>query len=415
MPSLNQGGFIEASVRSVLDQDYPDVELLVIDGGSTDSTLSTLEALLAHYGHRLRWVSERDAGPANAINKALRSVRGDIVGWLNSDDLYTPGAISRAAACLAKYPDSLMVYGEAEHVDAAGEPLGRYPTLPPSAGIEAFHTGCFICQPSVFVRRRMFEKTSYLDEALKTAFDFDLWLRCFKLFPSRISHLGDVQARSRLHAGGITLTQRRKVALEGIALIAKHVGPPQAHWFWTYVDEVCSSYPFMSTVTDLRADVMKLAEQARPYFDKQTMATITAALDNDARLKTALPGMFAQIHPDGWAGEELRVRLRRPPAVGGSSMRIHCLHEALADEPLRLTLRSSWGWEHSMNVEARGPFEIRVDVPETRAGDGLVVLVTTHNPVRPRDVDSASTDGRRLAFKVRALQCGAAGAQPPGI
>ncbi|MEO5669708.1 MAG: glycosyltransferase family 2 protein [Ramlibacter sp.] len=406
MPSLNQAGFIEASIRSVLDQDYPNLELLVIDGGSTDSTLQRLQYLFAEYGNRLRWVSKRDSGPANAINKALRAVRGDIVGWLNSDDLYAPGAVARAAGFFAAKPDMLMAYGEAEHIDANGKSLGRYPTQPPTATIEAFHGGCFICQPTVFVRRALFEKTSYLDEGLKTAFDFDLWLRCFRQFPTRIGHLDEVQARSRLHDGSITLLQRRHVALEGISLLAKYVGAPRPHWFWTYLDELCATYPLVGSVTDINADVTHLLEQVTPHFDSETMGALKTALAQDARLRIALPGVFADVHPDGWAGETLAVRMKRPPASGGSCLRLHCLNEPLIGTTLDLAVQTSWGEEQFLTV-APGTFEIRVGIPDVHAGDSLVVMVKTKNPFIPREVEAGSTDGRKLAFKVTSMYCGA--------
>src|SRR5438046_412946 len=90
-----QGSIARFAIRNVLEQDYQPLELVVVDGGSTDETLLRLEALLAVFGSRLRWVSEKDSGPANAINKALKMARGKIIGWLNSDDLYAPGAVSR--------------------------------------------------------------------------------------------------------------------------------------------------------------------------------------------------------------------------------------------------------------------------------------------------------------------------------
>src|SRR6266404_5934316 len=118
MPSLNQIDFVEIAVRSVLEQRNVSLELIIADGGSVDGTLGILEKLLIEFAPRIRWVSAGDAGPANAINKALQLSRGHIIGWLNADDIYAPNAISLAVRTLAADPSLMMVYGEAEHVDA---------------------------------------------------------------------------------------------------------------------------------------------------------------------------------------------------------------------------------------------------------------------------------------------------------
>ncbi len=149
MPSFNQAAFITASVQSVLSQSYANLELIVADGGSGDGTQALLASLQAQDA-RLHWVSEPDAGPADALNKALRSVRGTVIGWLNSDDVYIPGAVQRAVQALANSPDLMMVYGHAEHIDADGKVLGAYPTVAPPPPISQFAKGCFICQPTVF-------------------------------------------------------------------------------------------------------------------------------------------------------------------------------------------------------------------------------------------------------------------------
>src|SRR5688572_3449685 len=115
-PSLNQGRFIEDTVKSVLGQDYSPIEYLVVDGGSTDGTL----AVLRRYDGALRLISEPDSGQAAAINKGLRATSGEILGWLNSDDVYEPSAVSAAVAYLREHPETAMVYGDASHIDAAG-------------------------------------------------------------------------------------------------------------------------------------------------------------------------------------------------------------------------------------------------------------------------------------------------------
>lgn len=125
-PSYNQGRYIEETILSVLNQDYPRVEYLVMDGDSTDNT----REILAKYGTRLTWSSERDGGQADAINTGFRAATGDIFGWINSDDTYLPGALSKIVRYFQTHPDIDLVYGEGHLVDADGVILDRYPTEP---------------------------------------------------------------------------------------------------------------------------------------------------------------------------------------------------------------------------------------------------------------------------------------------
>jgi glycosyltransferase involved in cell wall biosynthesis len=403
MPSFNQAAFIEESVRSVLRQDYQPLELIVMDGGSTDSTLNRLESLQGEFGCRLRWISERDSGPANAINKAFKLARGEFIGWLNSDDLYTPGAAATAARHLAANPDTLMVYGEGQHIDAQGLPLGRYPTRPPSASIQAFHDGCYICQPTVFLRREVFDAIGYLDESLGTAFDFDFWLRIFRRFPERIAYLDRLQACSRLHGDCITQRQRRQVAVEGVRLLARHVSKPRPHWLLTYRDEACASYPFNSgPVFDLRRHMAEIIAEVEDCFDSEALTWLSAEMARDARLKLALPGVFASVYPDGWAPANLALRLRGLPA-GCTSISVKGLHAWPVFFPLYLTVSTSWGDEQRITIDKPGPFELRIPLPNGLPGESATVLIASKDTFVPRLVEPESTDGRQLAFKLEAL------------
>jgi hypothetical protein len=405
MPSFNQAGFIEDAARSALGQDYRPLELVVMDGGSTDGTLHRLEALLGEFGGRLRWVSERDRGPAHAVNKALELARGEFIGWLNSDDLYAPGAVSAAVRHLAANPDTLMVYGEGEHIDAAGKPLGRYPTRPPSATIQAFHDGCFICQPTAFLRRAAFDALGGLDESLATAFDFELWLRMFRRFPGRVAHLDRVQAFSRLHGGSITHQQRRQVALEGVRVLARHAGAPRLHWLLTYREEVCASYPFGGELGGLRQHLAETAAEVADCFDAESLLRLSVEMAGDARLRLALPGVFAGVYADGWAPPALALRLRGLPA-GCASIRLDCLHAWPVFFPLSLAVKTSWGSEDRVTVAKPGPFELAIPLPGGPPGGNATVLIIAKDTFVPRREDPDSADGRRLAFKVEALRLG---------
>jgi len=190
-PSLNQGRFIGDAVRSVLGQDYPRIEYLVVDGGSTDGTL----AVLAGHDGAVRWISEPDNGQAAAINKGFRLASGEVLAWLNSDDLYEPQAISAAVAYLQAHPDTAMVYGDATHVDAEDVEIGPCAYVGPFDLDRLVHESDYIVQPAAFFRRSAFEAVGGLDESLHWGMDYDLWLKIARRFP--IAYLPRKMARYR--------------------------------------------------------------------------------------------------------------------------------------------------------------------------------------------------------------------------
>lgn len=289
MPSYNQAAFIEAALDSVLSQDWPRLELIVQDGQSTDGT----QELLARYAERdarIRWWTEVDEGPADAINRALRRVRGTVIGWLNSDDCYTPGALKRAVEAFDRHPEWAMVYGEGEHIDANGNALGRYPTQPPNAA--DFEQGCCICQPTVFFKRTMWLLLGQLDTQLGAAFDFDYWLRAFEAFPDRIGYLQTLQACSRLHEGCITRNQRRRVALEAMKVLARHQGSAPGHWLLTYQEELRHQGMSPETVAD---EIRHSLDEVKPFMTTHAWQAIaTSILDKlDLSLSTHSRGPSA--------------------------------------------------------------------------------------------------------------------------
>jgi len=229
-PSFNQGRFIRATIESVLAQRYPHIEYLVMDGGSTDETVKILQ----EYDDRLTWVSERDGGQAEAINKGWRRARGSVLAYLNSDDTYLPDAVERAVACLEAQPDAVAVYGEGYHVDETGAILERYPTEPFS--MTRLEETCFICQPTVFLRREILERVGYLNESLHYCMDYDLWVRVGRV--GRFAHTPHHLATSRLHGETKTLGQRVRAHSEILGMVHRHFGHVPASWVYAYAHAV---------------------------------------------------------------------------------------------------------------------------------------------------------------------------------
>jgi len=397
MPTLNQGDFIEASMRSVLLQPVQRLELVVADGGSSDSTLSTLARLGGEFPGRVRWISTADSGPAQAVNRAVAMARAPLLGWLNSDDLYTPGAVARALAFFERQPHHVMVYGEGQHIDLYGALIDRYPTRPPSTPVADFRDGCFICQPTAFFRRDAFRALGGLDNELRAAFDFDLWLRFFITHAGRIGFLPEVQALSRLHEGGITLRFRERVAREGISVVSRHLGAAPAHWLLTHFAELCQQHPFNGESFDLRERFISLIESVSGAVDPAAVDELYAHVAEDRRLRFATPDLMATVSADGWAGESFELRLRQP-ARPWRAIRLGGVN--VAGGQLRLECSSPAGALQTFVVAGSGEFVVELLLDDARPGDRLVYSVLCPDTFVPAEREFGSTDMRRLAFRL---------------
>jgi len=193
-PSLNQGRFLRATIESVLSQEYPALDYFVQDGGSTDGTLD----VLASYAGRVSYVSEPDRGQADAINRGLRRARGEVLGYLNSDDVLKPGALHAVGEAFATHPEALFVFGRAAYIDAEGKTVSPYLVRPDA--LSRLADSCFIAQPAAFFRRKVWEKVGEFDETLHHTMDYDYWLRIATRFgPSCGLFLDRELAGARLH------------------------------------------------------------------------------------------------------------------------------------------------------------------------------------------------------------------------
>jgi glycosyltransferase involved in cell wall biosynthesis len=227
-PCYNSVQFIERTIQSVLSQDYPRFEHIVMDGGSTDGTVAILE----RYRDRLSFVSAPDDGAPDAINRGLARANGSIFAWLNADDIYMPGAVSAAVAGLAATPEAAAVYGEGVWIDEHDRPLGSYPTAAPYDA-DRFARECFLCQPSVFLRREAFHAAGKLDASLQWAFDYEFWIRLSRVGP--FAPLPVCLAGSRMHRANKTLGSRRKVFQENIGILRRHYEYVPVNWIYGYL------------------------------------------------------------------------------------------------------------------------------------------------------------------------------------
>jgi glycosyltransferase involved in cell wall biosynthesis len=223
-PSFNQAAFIERTIESVLSQrgDF-ELEYLVVDGGSTDGTVDVLRR---HEG-RLRFVSERDRGQSDAINKGFRMATGEVLAWLNSDDLYLPGALGAAARALGP-GGAAWCFGKCRIVDEEGleirRPISAYKTRSSRRySLRRLLSRNFIPQPATFFRRELLERAGPVDGSFRYAMDYDLWLR-FARLAEPLFVPADLAA-FRWHGGSITGSGHRRSAREALEIARRHARP----------------------------------------------------------------------------------------------------------------------------------------------------------------------------------------------
>ena len=199
-------------MRSVLDQGHHQFEYIVVDGGSTDGSVD----IIKQYADRLVWwVSEKDSGQAEAINKGMKRARGEIVAWLNSDDVYMPGAIEAAVKAFASRPETVLVYGNMLAVDGQGRTINvlRYRQL----SLEDLLCFEIIGQPAVFMRRAAFEAAGGLDTSLHFMLDHQLWIKVAQ--QGQIVHMDEIWAAARYHAEAKNRSQATGFAREAFQVL----------------------------------------------------------------------------------------------------------------------------------------------------------------------------------------------------
>src|SRR5215208_1970372 len=198
-PSYNQAHFIEDTIRSVLSQDYPHMEYLIVDGGSTDNTVE----IIRKYESRLTWwVSEKDLGQTDAINKGFARAKGDILAWINSDDTYESGAITAAVNYFHAHPEVGMIYGDCNFINERGDVIGKFDSA--QTNYRLLRQGyTHIPQQTMFFRANLWKQVGPLDPSFYFAMDYDLWTRISAR--SEIKYVPQTWANFRLHTSGKTI------------------------------------------------------------------------------------------------------------------------------------------------------------------------------------------------------------------
>jgi glycosyltransferase involved in cell wall biosynthesis len=226
-PSFNQGQFIERTILSVKNQNYGNIEHIIFDNNSNDQT----SRILKKYRDSIAYKIEADRGQSDAINKGFKSAKGDIIGWLNSDDIYHPNILKSVVEYFTNNPSVVALYGDANHIDVNDEQINYYNTE--DWNTERLKDVCFICQPSLFFRREIFSNIGYLNEDLHFCMDYEFWVRFAKhnLYVHKINLL---IAGSRLYAENKTLGSRLKVHIEINDMLRKQYEFTPDRWIFNY-------------------------------------------------------------------------------------------------------------------------------------------------------------------------------------
>lgn len=232
-PSLNQGCFLGEAIESVRLQHYPEVEHLIMDGGSTDNSIALLQSLDGQesWSH-LRWHSGLDGGQSEALNRGFAQAEGDIIGWLNSDDRYRPGCFDHVVKAFAENPGVDVFYGDYASINQDGELLEVRREIEFNRFILLYHRVLYIATTATFFRRRIFAEGNWLKEDLHYAMDYEFFLRlaaanyCIRRLPGVIADF-------RLHPASKSCSMKQLQSLEkrnimhGFSPIARQCDVPR--------------------------------------------------------------------------------------------------------------------------------------------------------------------------------------------
>lgn len=300
-PCLNMESFIGATIESVLSQDYPNLEYIVIDGGSTDGTVAVINAHQAKYPGRIRLIQEADGGVAEALEKGVAAAQGEIFAYINADDTYFPGALRTAVHWLKSKPEFAGVYGNAYWIDEDGKRLDNYPTEPFQR--DTLSEFCYICQPTCFLRTGVLRELGGFNPAYQVAFDYELWLRLAQRH--ELLRIDALLANSRMHRANKTLRQRTQGFKEASRALRKYYGYVPFRWAHSYA----------SFLLDQRDQFF---EPLRPSFTKFIFTLIVGTLLNWSSpvrfwkdwFAVMSPGAFVRRWNDTWVARRLGIFIR---------------------------------------------------------------------------------------------------------
>ena len=384
-PTYNMAEFLEETIQSVLSQDYPNLDYVVMDGGSKDGTVE----ILRKYDGKLRWCSERDKGQGDAINKGWHALSGDIFAFLNADDTYLPNALSTIAGHFKRNPGVGMIYGEAYHVDVKGKILDRYPTQP--FDFQNLSNQCYVCQPAAFLLREAYANAGMIDSNMHYALDYDLWIRVAKQYGVR--KVDEYFATSRMHLDNKTLSSRRKVYQEIIGTVKREYGYVPYEWINGYACFLLDNKDqyFDRSKPTLTSYALSLALGA--YHNPHSLQRYFA----EWRRMTGFGGQFTGRWEDGWISRRYESEL----TVDAASECLHITGKHFAPiENLQLRVRLDGRKLDERRLAAPGPFAFDLPLPDDLRGKQCRLLIEADRTWRPME----NGDYRQLSCIIDTLE-----------
>lgn len=276
-PSFNQGKFIRRTIESVLSQDYPRIEYIIIDGGSTDNT----EEIINEYRNSLIYISKKDDGQSDAINKGFKMAKGEIVGWLNSDDIYEPNCISKVVKEFVANDNIGLVYGEGYIIDENNEKVKKFEYTQDFDLWKLVNYSDYIMQPTTFFKASLLQKVDYLDVNLHYCMDWDLWIKLSNI--SEVKYINAILACSREYGDTKTRTGKKARLEEICNLLKKYSGDKNPIGIKSYT----ASSIYMNCAQNKLTEFI-----ARKYLEMI-----------HKRIDSSLPSLYA----DGWMGKRLEM------------------------------------------------------------------------------------------------------------
>ena len=382
-PSYNQGRFIAATIESVLAQDYPNVEYLIVDGASTDDTA----AVVARYADRLTFVSEPDSGQSEAINKGFRRARGRYVAWLNSDDLFLPGAISAAVAALDANPDAGAVYGEGYQIDEAGNVISRFEVTQQFNLWRLLNVSDYILQQTVFFRRSIFDEIGWLDETLHYGMDWELLMRIGLRYP--VVYVPHYMGAIREYPAAKSFAGGPKRARELARIMRSHTRKRFPPGMFVY-----GMPSYVAAVNAWIARILRgpLAP-AGARIQRRVAAVGNRVVGEIAR---GAQGWYS----DGWASARAEFTFR--PSAGRYLMMDVTLPPWAPIERQHVTLWTG-GRIFASESFAHGEFRIPVLLPRATWNRPVTVCVRAEHVFRPATDSAGTRDRRKLAYVLRSF------------
>jgi glycosyltransferase involved in cell wall biosynthesis len=357
-----------------------------MDGGSADETVE----ILKQYGNKIKWVSEKDEGQADAVNKGIQMATGDIIGWLNSDDTYLPGAIQTAVEFLTTHKEVSMMYGEGYHVEENGVIMERYPTEP--FDYQRLAQTCFICQPTAFFRKDIFNQVGLLRKDLHLCMDYELWMRIGK--NHTIAYIPHFMATSRMYQDNKTLSRRKEVFIEIIKTVKLYYGYAPVSWVYGYADYLRSGSRnslFYFTLIYLLVQY----NFSQPRFLRNEIKTILKE-----KLKPIMKRkQFTDQYSDGWVDKvykrSVTVRSQQRIVIKGK-------HLWPFSNPLKLVISLNNKKMMEFYQKEHGEFVVVAPVPTSFTGVAEL-KITANKTFNPKKLN-INEDNRELAFILHEIE-----------